>query len=78
MTAGYAQPLSVFDRGFQLLLWIGEGPRDGRIQPLLVVSQWFVALLGKRINQITDQGFHATHNLYAGRTAETNLIECQS
>src|SRR5208337_165363 len=78
MPAGYTQPLSVFDRGLQLLLWIGEGSRDGRIQPLLVASQCFVALLRERMNQITDQGFHATHSLYAGRAAETNLIESQS
>ena len=40
--------------------------------------QRFVALLGQRMNQIADQGFHATHNLHAGRSAETNLIERQS
>jgi len=69
--------LSVFNRSLELLLWIDEGPRDSRVQPLLVVSQRFVALLRQRLNQIADQGFHTTHGLHAGRAAETNFIECQ-
>jgi hypothetical protein len=32
----------------------------------------------QRINQVADQSLHASHNLYAGRTAETNLVERQS
>src|SRR5271169_1942261 len=78
MPARYSQPLPVFDRSLQLFLRIGEGPGDGRVQPLLVASQCFVALLRECVNQIAHQGFHATHGLYTVRAAKTNLIESQS
>jgi hypothetical protein len=56
MNARCTQSLFVLDCGLELPFSIREGPRDGRVQPHLVLSQRFLTLFSQPVNQVADQG----------------------